>query len=97
MLLNVVCGVDCPANCRNCKWSDTVTATVCDLGKCAARTFQDTSVSNYACMSTSPSDVNTATSPKAKAAVHKAKANECQHMPRPGHGCNSKGQAKAAD
>jgi len=54
MLINVACRADCPASCLNCKWSDTVSATVCDLGKCAVRTFQDTSVSNYACLSTSP-------------------------------------------
>jgi len=52
--MNVVCCIACPSNCLNCEWSDTITATVCDLGKCALRTFQDTSQSNHACLSMFP-------------------------------------------
>jgi len=60
-MLNAACHVyrvACPSNCLNCKWSDVISATVCDLGKCAARTFQDTSQNNYACLSMFPVGVS---------------------------------------
>jgi len=54
-MLNIVyCIIACPSNCLSCEWSDTISATVCNFGKCALRTFQDTSQSNRACLSMIP-------------------------------------------